>query len=178
MKPNPLYFTCLTSPHALDSTSGMFTTLKPKITTTGDWFAWSALPPTGGYRVYIAYPESPNRPSTTSYDIVHSSGTTQVILDQTQNGTQWNFVGQFNFNGLAIINLTNPESSVDGVAADVVRFEPVDCSPADFNCDGFINSNDYAVFDQSYEVSSDPDFSGDGQVTMIDLAIFGRLWFG
>ena len=81
------------------------------------------LTTSGQYEVFLKWTSANNRASNVPVDIVHSGGTTTVVLDQRIDGEQWQLMGTFNFqsNGLAQIRIRT--DGADGfVISDAVRF--------------------------------------------------------
>lgn len=73
--------------------------------------------------VYGWWPADANRSSNTPFDILHSGGTTMVMVNQTRNGGAWQYLGTFDFlSGTAEVLIRTTDT--DGfVMADAVKFE-------------------------------------------------------
>lgn len=92
-----------------------------------DWARWTPeLPEPGWYEVSVWYTQGGNRAPDAVYTVTHCGGETQYIVDQTQNGGQWNLLGGFPFvEGTAgYVTLYEAGASDDRVVvADAVKFE-------------------------------------------------------
>ena len=87
------------------------------------------LPADGRYEVYAKWTAHANRASNAQYTVHHADGTTPVVVNQQQNGGQWNLLGTFNFTAgnTARVELTD---QADGyVIADAVSFVPESAPP-------------------------------------------------
>jgi len=49
------------------------------------------------YNVYARWATHPNRATNAKHIINHNGGSAEVIVDQQQNGDQWNLLGQYDF---------------------------------------------------------------------------------
>jgi len=92
------------------------------------------LPQSGIYQVDAWWIASGNRAQDATYEIVGATGTNPVAVDQTQNGSAWNTLGEFGFDGSGgeYVDLTDTITVGDFVSADAVRFtyiEPFTPSP-------------------------------------------------
>jgi hypothetical protein len=52
----------------------------------------------GTYNVYMRWIAHPNRSSAALVQVVHKNGSTELKVNQQENGVQWNLLGQFEFN--------------------------------------------------------------------------------
>jgi hypothetical protein len=84
--------------------------------------------------------------------------------------------------GAVSLTISNPQNRTDcfacgGVLIDTIMLVAA-CCPADFNCDGFINSDDIADFVNAY-FAADPraDFNQDGFINSDDIADFINAYF-
>lgn len=90
-----------------------------------------ALGKTGSYEIFIYYPSETNRSTSTPYIIKRAEGDTTVLVDQTQNGSEWISLGKFN-----LLKDSNPKLIISNagtsgyVIADGVAFVPVDQNTA------------------------------------------------
>ncbi|MGB9730131.1 MAG: hypothetical protein ACPL1B_09750 [Thermoprotei archaeon] len=75
----------------------------------------------GYYNVYAWWPASSLNSASVIYTVYHSSGSNNIVVDQTVNGNKWNKLGEFYFNvGEYSVELTN--SSLSGnVVADAIK---------------------------------------------------------
>ncbi|MEM7536943.1 MAG: clostripain-related cysteine peptidase [Chloroflexota bacterium] len=80
------------------------------------------------YRVEQRWTAHPNRATNVPVDISHANGVTTVLVNQQQNGGQWNALGTYRFNQGSSGYVKIRTDGVDGhVIADAVRFVAVDC---------------------------------------------------
>lgn len=82
------------------------------------------LEKSGEYDVYAWWVAAGNRADEAPYYINHADGDTTVVADQTGNGSQWNYLGTFNFNegSGGFVRLSNAVPSNQYVSADAVKF--------------------------------------------------------
>jgi RHS repeat-associated protein len=80
-----------------------------------------AIPQAGSYTVYAKWVATQSNATTATYTVVHADGATPVIVNQQQNGGQWNSLGTFAFapNQNHHITLTDVADGV--VIADAVK---------------------------------------------------------
>ena len=82
--------------------------------------------PAGTYRVLMGWRSHPNRATNVPIAVTHAGGSTTVSVNQTVNGSKWNSLGVFEFNGSVGQGVTISTTGTNGyVVADGVRFEPV-----------------------------------------------------
>ena len=83
------------------------------------------LPSNGLHAVYVRWTENVNRANNAPVDIVHTGGTTTVLVNQTVNGGRWMRVLTTNFvagtSGQVVIRT---DGTTGYVVADAVRFVP------------------------------------------------------
>ena len=80
------------------------------------------------YRVYARWSANPNRATNARYTISHSTGNTNVTVNQQQNGGQWQLLGTYALNLSSRISLSD---EADGyVIADAVMAVPEDAPSA------------------------------------------------
>jgi hypothetical protein len=95
-------------------------------TNQSDWARWTPdLAESGWYEVYLWYVEGSNRAQDAIFSVHHEGGDTQFIVDQTQDGEQWNLLGGFGFEAGASGWVTLSEIGVTPgkvVIADAIRF--------------------------------------------------------
>jgi hypothetical protein len=87
-----------------------------------------SLTTNGTYEVYLWWVEASNRPTNTPVDIVHSAGTTRVLVNQRASSGGWFKVLTTNFNQGTSSSVTiRNDGTAAGtyVVADGVRFNPV-----------------------------------------------------
>lgn len=83
------------------------------------------IPAAGRYPVYVFYAKGTNRARDARYVVHHSGGQTTVVVDQTQAGDHWRFLGDFHFERgrQGKVVLTNQGADPTRyVIADAVRF--------------------------------------------------------
>jgi hypothetical protein len=90
-----------------------------------DTFTWTPTIPTAGtYEVFAWWTEHSNRAPDATYTIYYDGGSIAVAVDQRINGSQWNSLGTFAFDGTGdYVELS--ESPNGYVIADAIKFEPV-----------------------------------------------------
>jgi hypothetical protein len=80
----------------------------------------------GTYDIYAWWSIHPNRATNAKYLINHDGGTDEVIVNQEQNGGQWNLLGQYDFAaGTGSVVLTS-EGANEYIMADAVRWYRTD----------------------------------------------------
>jgi hypothetical protein len=89
------------------------------------WYKYSASL-TGTYKVSARWTAVSGRPTDASFEITHSYGSSTVIANQTQNGSIWNDLGTFTFNGTAEVTLYSGATGTEGACADAVKFEKME----------------------------------------------------
>ena len=76
------------------------------------------------YDVYAWWKAEPNRASDAKYTIFYDGGSDTVIVNQEQNGSQWNYLGTYPFvagtSGYVVLS----DDANEYVIADAVKFEP------------------------------------------------------
>lgn len=84
----------------------------------------AAIPESGAYPVWIWYVASTNRVPDCRIEVEHSGGTSAVVIDQTQDGSRWRYLGTWYFEagGPASVAISNASSYTGVVIADAVRF--------------------------------------------------------
>ncbi|MCP3970809.1 MAG: hypothetical protein GY717_10955, partial [Rhodobacteraceae bacterium] len=81
----------------------------------------------GSYDVYATWSAHPNRAGNAGYTINHSGGSEIVIVDQRQNGGQWNLLGTYTLDGGS--NITLSDKANGHVVADAVTILPAGTPP-------------------------------------------------
>lgn len=78
----------------------------------------------GQYNVYAWWVQGSNRATNAVYQVTHASGTTNVSVNQSVNGGQWNYLGAFTFNAGTSGKVTLADNVTAGkvVSADAVCF--------------------------------------------------------
>jgi len=85
------------------------------------------IPHAGSYDVYVRYPTMSGATTAASYEVVTSTGTSTVSVNQQSRGGRWNRLGNYSFAaGSAVIRLSSQGASTDNICADAVRLiEPL-----------------------------------------------------
>lgn len=89
---------------------------------TARWTSPSQL--TGEYDVYAWWVASSNRATDAVYTINSALGAQTSVVNQTANGSRWNLLGTYTFNGAASVSLSDAFTTGDYISADAVRFVP------------------------------------------------------
>ena len=83
---------------------------------------WAPVLSNDSYNVYAKWTTASNRATDATYTVHHTSGTTDVVVNQTQNGGSWQLLGTFDLDGSSTVTLTD---QADGyVIADALYFVP------------------------------------------------------
>ena len=91
---------------------------------SGATYTWSFTPATSGtYNVSMWWTALSSRSTSVPVSIQNSGGTANVTVNQTQNGGQWNVLGQYSFNAETTyrITITAPWGSPPSTSADAVK---------------------------------------------------------
>ncbi len=84
------------------------------------------IPVAGYYNVYAWYTQGTNRPVDGLYQVYHRNGMTEIRLDQTQQGSQWNELGRYYFfpgtGGYVNVGNYCPQSPGKYIIVDAIRF--------------------------------------------------------
>ena len=83
------------------------------------------LPRAGTYRVNTRWPADSTRSTHVTVYVKHLGGMTPVVVNQRENGSQWNSLGSYNFDSATAAEVLVADSNMGSVAADGVWFEPV-----------------------------------------------------
>jgi N-acetylmuramoyl-L-alanine amidase len=111
-----------------DSTNPGYYGTNSRYSDTGvgdDTATWSpTLDQEGSYDVYAWWVEGTNRAANAVYRVNHSGGYTNIQVDQTANGGQWNLLGNYNFSSGTSGNvvLTDNAEIAKVVSADAIKF--------------------------------------------------------
>lgn len=92
-------------------------------TTNSDPAVWTVpISQTGAYDVYVRYPTVTGAAAAASYEIVHSTGTATVTVNQQARSGRWNRLGSYTFAaGNVTIRLSSQGGSTENILADAVR---------------------------------------------------------
>lgn len=83
------------------------------------------IPAAGRYPVYVWFAKGSNRARDARYVVHHTGGQTAVVVDQTQPGDHWRFLGEFHFDRGTAGKVVLSNQGADParyVIADAVRF--------------------------------------------------------
>jgi len=95
-----------------------------------DQATWEfTVPEPGAYDVYAWWWASENRPSDVPYVIDSAEGTKAVIVNQQEDGGQWNYLGTFEFEERGTVTVTDDASSGRNVVADAIKLALVESDP-------------------------------------------------
>ena len=133
------------------------------------------------YEIYGWWTAAVNRAKDTPFIIKHKNGTDTVRMDQSVNGTKWNYVGSYYFNAdtnNAVI-ISNAATNGDVVVADAIRILSFDTTAAVTSV-GMNNSSVPANFSlyQNYPNPFNPVTNIDFEVTKsekVSLKVFDVL---
>jgi len=102
------------------------------------------IPKQGKYDIHVWWFSDVNISKTVPFTVSHAEGTNTFIVDQSENGSQWNFLGTFPFiaGPSGYVELSN--ATLRGtVVADAVKFEFKEIYTGDFcpdiDSDGYLN---------------------------------------
>jgi RHS repeat-associated protein len=99
--------------------AGASPTITPATDETVTWGLKISNP--GYYDVYATWTAHPNRASNAKYIIQHSSGSDTVIVNQQQNGGQWNLLGTYTLDQNSQVSLSNAANGY--VIADAITVQ-------------------------------------------------------
>ncbi len=100
------------------------------------------------YEVYGWWVASGNRAKNTPYVINHFGGADTVRVDQSANGSSWQFVGRYLLDANSDLKISDAATEGSFVVADAVRFSNFE---ANFSADSFTANDDEALV--AYEES-------------------------
>ncbi|MDO8311892.1 MAG: PKD domain-containing protein, partial [Sideroxyarcus sp.] len=92
----------------------------------GATYTWSFTPTISTvYRISMWWTALSTRSNSVPVRITHSSGTTNLTVNQRTNGGQWNNLGEYTLNADATysVHMTAPSGSPPSTCADAVKFE-------------------------------------------------------
>ena len=84
------------------------------------------IPEKGFYAVYISYPARPDNSESAKYQVYHTGGNTEFIVNQTIGGSTWIYLGTFQFNqgkniGKGSVKVKSDNNN-EFIGLDAVRF--------------------------------------------------------
>ena len=85
-------------------------------------FTWP-LAGSGQYRVFAKWTANPNRATNAPYTVRHSAGESTILINQQQNGGQWQLLGTYALDANSRVTLSDAANGY--VIADAVMAEPV-----------------------------------------------------
>jgi hypothetical protein len=98
----------------------------------GATYTWRFTPTVSGhYLVSMWWTEWPSRATNAPVDIVHSGGTSRVLVNQQVNGGKWNGLGTYAFHAGQhyTVTITAVDGDTVSTCADAVRFEYMSAPP-------------------------------------------------
>jgi peptidoglycan/xylan/chitin deacetylase (PgdA/CDA1 family) len=103
---------------------------------TGDATAcWAVrIPQTGGYKLYARWTSAANRATNARYTVAWSSGSDEIIVDQTTKGGQWNLLGNYSFFAGEPLRVFLDGNANGYVIADAIRLMPASSGVAYWMC--------------------------------------------
>jgi PKD repeat protein len=113
--------------------------------------------------VFMWWTQWSSRSTSIPVDIEHAGGTAQAIINQQENGGQWNSLGEFSFNAGQSYTVTiTSQPGPSSTCADAVRFLPVSETPADI----IIDNRDVSLTSQTgtWDASGASGFYGEDSV--------------
>ncbi len=86
------------------------------------------LPKAGEYEIFAWWTAASNRATDTPFLITRAGGVSEVRMNQAINGSTWNLLGKFNFNGTADerVRVTAAATTNDFVVADAIKIVSYD----------------------------------------------------
>lgn len=111
------------NPFKLGTSRYSYSMINPLATVT--WLP--DIPEKGEYAVYISFASSDSNVTDAHYEVIHSGGETEFLVNQTIGGGTWIYLGTFNFDkgnkksqGVVLSNQSKDVNKL--VSADAVRF--------------------------------------------------------
>lgn len=151
---------------------------------TGESYA-EYTPTLGGkaeYEVYGWWVASTNRAGDTPYIVKHAEGIDTVRVDQSKNGSSWQLIGKYNFNGDGSEGIIISDNSNAGaqkfIVADAIRFVSYDSTVTSVNQDNHIVTS--FKLEQNYPNPFNPvtqityDIPEAGIVKLVVFDVLGR----
>ncbi|MCP4001679.1 MAG: hypothetical protein GY727_12280, partial [Gammaproteobacteria bacterium] len=106
---------------------------------------WAPALSSDSYKLYAKWTESSNRATDATYSVHHTSGTTDISVNQTQNGGDWQLLGTFDLDSSSTVTLNDQANGY--VIADALYFIPENQPGNAFTWStGTTISGDYEVF--------------------------------
>jgi len=94
-------------------------------------FTWTpTFPSAGAYQVYARWPANSANTGTAQYTVTRDGGTSNVTLNQRQNGGSWVLLGSYNFTPSSGQKVTLAASSDGTTIADALLFVSAGAQPA------------------------------------------------
>ena len=93
----------------------------------GSTYTWSMSgQPSGTYEVFMWWSSWPTRATSVPVVITHAAGTTNITINQRQNGSSWYSLGIYTFNGSGSVRITAATGDLLSTCADAVWFHQLD----------------------------------------------------
>ena len=146
-----------------------------------------ALASGGSYRIYARWTDGADRAGNATYQITHTGGSSNVTVNQQQQGGQWNLLGTFTLTPGAGHNVRLTDNANGTVVADAVKFVPANAGTVysiqtdHLNTPRIVKSSTGTIV---WRWDSDPfgatppnqDADGDGIVFEFPLRFAGQYW--
>ncbi|MDF1643897.1 MAG: DUF6531 domain-containing protein [Pseudomonadales bacterium] len=94
----------------------------PMVTPQGETASW-APNQVGDFAVYATWTAHSNRASNATYSIHHLDGSTEITVNQRENGGQWDLLGTYSLDASSTINLSSIANGY--VIADAIRLTSI-----------------------------------------------------
>lgn len=92
----------------------------------GGTYTWSFAPPEdGSYEVFMWWTEWPSRTTDVPVQITCAQGVINTTVNQQTNGSMWNSLGTYDFDGSGSVRLSAPNAYPTSYCADAVKFVKV-----------------------------------------------------
>jgi hypothetical protein len=122
------------------------------------------LPAPATYLVYAWWTAHPNRASNTPFTVQHANGASTVNRNQTVNGSSWNLIGSFQFNGnhTEEVRVTAAASTNQFVVADALKIVSYDPGTAVATFEPATTTDDLKVYPNPSPGKFTLEYSGQG----------------
>jgi hypothetical protein len=89
-------------------------------------YTWQMLgQPAGAYEVLMWWTPYSSRSANAAVEISHRDGTTDLSINQQQNGSRWNSLGTYYFDSTGSVKIIASSGSTVTTCADAVWFKPI-----------------------------------------------------
>ncbi len=94
-------------------------------------FTWTpAVPSSGQYDVYAMWKAQGHHATNATYTIHHAGGSTPVVVNQTQQGGQWNLLGTVTLDPTSNHRVVLSDAANNYVIADAIAIAPAGATPS------------------------------------------------